>query len=136
MAADKVKMLREAFDKTMKDPEFIADAKRSKLDVDPEDGAHLEKLIREIYTTPKAIVDQVGKKIDLRLVNRFPVRHADHFACHRGQLFQRHDPCHAQYLCIPYGGGLPEDGDQGKAGSGADTNERRFARTGWSTRLR
>ena len=63
MAADKVKMLREAFDKTMKDPEFIADAKRSKLDVDPEDGAHLEKLIREIYTTPKAIVDQVGKLI-------------------------------------------------------------------------
>ena len=53
MPADKLKILREAFDKTRKDPEFIAEAKKSKLDVEPEDGEHLAKLIKEIYATPK-----------------------------------------------------------------------------------
>jgi tripartite-type tricarboxylate transporter receptor subunit TctC len=63
LPADKLKMLRDAFDKTMKDPDFIAEAKKQKLDVDPEDGAHLEKLIKELYGTPKAIVEQVGNLI-------------------------------------------------------------------------
>ena len=63
MPADKLKILREAFDKTMKDPEFIAEAKKSKLDVEPEDGEHLAKLIKEIYATPKEIVEKVGKLI-------------------------------------------------------------------------
>lgn len=63
MPADKAAMLREAFDRTMRDAEFIADAKKQKLDVDPEDGAHLEKLIRQIYATPKATVEKIGKLI-------------------------------------------------------------------------
>ncbi len=63
LPADKLKMLREAFDKTMKDPDFIADAKRQKLDVEPKDGAHLEQLIREIYATPKPIIEKIGKLI-------------------------------------------------------------------------
>jgi len=63
MPADKLKILREAFDKTMKDPEFIAEAKKSKLDVEPEDGEHLAKLIKDIYSTPKDIVEKVGKLI-------------------------------------------------------------------------
>lgn len=56
-------MLRGAFDKTMKDAEFLADAARQKLDVEPEDGAHLEKLIRQIYATPKATIEKIGKLI-------------------------------------------------------------------------
>jgi tripartite-type tricarboxylate transporter receptor subunit TctC len=58
-----VKVLRAAFDATMKDPDFIADAKKLKLDVHPEDGAKLETLIRHIYATPKNIVDQVSALI-------------------------------------------------------------------------
>ena len=63
LPAEKLKMLREAFDKTMKDPDFIADAKRQKLDVEPKDGAHLELLIRDIYATPKPVMDKIGKLI-------------------------------------------------------------------------
>ncbi len=63
LPAEKLKMLREAFDKTMKDPDFIADAKRQKLDVEPKDGAHLEQLIRDIYATPKPVMDKIGKLI-------------------------------------------------------------------------
>lgn len=63
MAPDKVKTLRDAFNATMKDPAFIADAKKQKLDVEPEDGAHLEALVKKIYATPKPIVDKVGELI-------------------------------------------------------------------------
>ena len=60
---DKLKMLRDAFNATMKDPEFLADAKKQKLDVEPEDGEHLEALIKKIYATPKPIVEKVGELI-------------------------------------------------------------------------
>src|SRR5262245_21968313 len=57
---DRLKMLRDAFNATMKDAEFLADAQRSKLDVDPEDGEHLAALIAHIYATPKPIVERIG----------------------------------------------------------------------------
>lgn len=60
---DVLKMLRDAFSATMKDPEFLADAKKLKLDVEPESGEQLEALIRKIYATPKPIVDKVGALI-------------------------------------------------------------------------
>jgi tripartite-type tricarboxylate transporter receptor subunit TctC len=63
MPADKVKMLRDAFNATMKDPAFIADAKKQKLDVEPEDGERLEALVKKIYATPKPVVDKVGELI-------------------------------------------------------------------------
>jgi tripartite-type tricarboxylate transporter receptor subunit TctC len=63
LPADRLKMLRDAFDATMKDTEFLADAKRSKLDVEPEDGEHLAALIKKIYATPKPIIERVGNLI-------------------------------------------------------------------------
>jgi tripartite-type tricarboxylate transporter receptor subunit TctC len=60
---DRLKLLRAAFDATMKDPEFIADVKRSKLELEPEDGAHLAALIARIYATPKPIVERVSSLI-------------------------------------------------------------------------
>jgi tripartite-type tricarboxylate transporter receptor subunit TctC len=63
LPADRLKMLRDAFRDTMKDPDFIADVKKQKLDLEPEDGEHLEALIRKIYATPKPIVDKVGELI-------------------------------------------------------------------------
>jgi tripartite-type tricarboxylate transporter receptor subunit TctC len=59
----KLEMLRKAFDDTMKDPDFKAEAAKQKLDVDPEDGEHLASLIKKIYATPKPIVDKVGALI-------------------------------------------------------------------------
>ena len=63
MAPDRLKMLRDAFSATMKDAEFLADAKKSKLDVEPEDGEHLAALIVKIYATPKPIIERVGNLI-------------------------------------------------------------------------
>ena len=60
---ERLKMLRDAFNATMKDADFIADAKRSKLELEPEDGEHLAALIKKIYATPKPIIDKVTELI-------------------------------------------------------------------------
>lgn len=57
---ERLAMLRKAFDATMKDPEFIADVKRQKLDLDPIDGEKLSALINKVYATPKAVVERVS----------------------------------------------------------------------------
>jgi len=63
LPADRLKMLRDAFDAAMKDVDLVADVKKQKLDLEPEDGAHLQTLIRKIYATPKAVVDKIGELI-------------------------------------------------------------------------
>ena len=59
LAPDRLKMLRDAFKATMTDPAFVAEAQKSKLDLEPEDGEHLAVLIAKIYATPKPIVDKI-----------------------------------------------------------------------------
>jgi tripartite-type tricarboxylate transporter receptor subunit TctC len=60
---ERLKMLRDAFDATMTDPDFLAEAKLRKLTLDPEDGEHLEALIKKTYATPKPIIDRIAKLI-------------------------------------------------------------------------
>jgi len=55
--------LRAAYERYRKDPEFVAEVKRSKFDLDPEDGAHLEALIKKLYATPKAVIERVSRLI-------------------------------------------------------------------------
>jgi len=59
LPSDRLKMLRDAFKATMTDPAFVAEAQKSKLDLEPEDGEHLAVLIAKIYATPKPIVDKI-----------------------------------------------------------------------------
>jgi tripartite-type tricarboxylate transporter receptor subunit TctC len=60
---DRLKLLREAFTATMKDPDFIAEADQRKLTLEPESGEELEALIRKTYATPKPIIERIGKLI-------------------------------------------------------------------------
>jgi tripartite-type tricarboxylate transporter receptor subunit TctC len=53
---ERAKALRDAFDATMKDPAFLADMKRQKLEVRPVTGAQLEQLVRELYSYPADVV--------------------------------------------------------------------------------
>jgi tripartite-type tricarboxylate transporter receptor subunit TctC len=57
---DRLAALRAAFSKTMRDPAFIADAKRLKLEIDEVPGAEVTKIITAAYATPKEIV-QIAK---------------------------------------------------------------------------
>ena len=63
ISAERKAMLRDAFEKTMKDPAFLADAKKLSLDVDPVSGAAVDALIASLYATPKEIVAQAAKAI-------------------------------------------------------------------------
>src|SRR5258707_1114783 len=63
MPPERVTVLREAFMATMKDPEFLADAERQKLDVQPDDGEYLAALIKKIYATPRPILESVTELI-------------------------------------------------------------------------
>ena len=65
--ADRRQALRAAFDRTVKDPEFLADAAKSKLEINPVSGADIDTLIADIYRTPKEVVAEAraateGKK--------------------------------------------------------------------------
>jgi hypothetical protein len=45
--------------KTMQDPEFLADAKARRLDIDPASGEEIQGLVEELYKTPPAIVERM-----------------------------------------------------------------------------
>ena len=60
MSSKTLATLRKAFDETMKDPAFLADAKRQKLDVEPVTGEHLHKIIVGLYDTPKPVIEKIS----------------------------------------------------------------------------
>jgi tripartite-type tricarboxylate transporter receptor subunit TctC len=53
---DRVQILRKAFMDTVKDPELLAEAKKANLDINPEDGATLERNVKEILKLEPALV--------------------------------------------------------------------------------
>ncbi len=55
---DVVATLREAFDRTMVDPEFVQFAEKMRLDLAPVAGAEMERMIGEIYRTSPAAVER------------------------------------------------------------------------------
>lgn len=61
--ADRLKTLRSAFQQALKDPELLAEAKKSRMDVDPVSGEELEKLIREVLDQPPDVLNQVKKML-------------------------------------------------------------------------
>jgi tripartite-type tricarboxylate transporter receptor subunit TctC len=57
--ADRLKIFREAFLKTMKDPELLAEAKRKNFDITPSTGEELEALAKVVMAQPPEIVERV-----------------------------------------------------------------------------
>jgi len=58
--AERVAALRAAFDATMKDPDFLAEAKRLSLEVRPVPGDAVQSLIREVYASPPEVVKRAA----------------------------------------------------------------------------
>lgn len=58
--AERVKIMRDSFDAMMKDPQFLAEAKRLAFDIDPLGGEAMTKLVAEIVAAPKSLTDRVG----------------------------------------------------------------------------
>ena len=58
-----INILRGAFDATMKDPAFLADAEKMKISITPLAGAKVQDLIASLYATPKQFVDRAKTAI-------------------------------------------------------------------------
>lgn len=58
---ERVRLLRAAFDKTMKDSAFLAETNRLGLEVDPLSGEEVENLIRKIFDYPADILQKATR---------------------------------------------------------------------------
>jgi tripartite-type tricarboxylate transporter receptor subunit TctC len=61
--ADRKAALIAAFDATMTDADFLAEAKTLNFDVRPVSAAMIDKILAEIYVTPKDVIDKAAKAI-------------------------------------------------------------------------
>ena len=61
VAADRLKILRDAFRKTMADPSFLTDVKARKLEVDADFGEDLETIAKEAVNQPRDVVERMRK---------------------------------------------------------------------------
>jgi tripartite-type tricarboxylate transporter receptor subunit TctC len=61
--ADRKAALRSAFDKTMKDPEFLAEAAKTDMEISPVSGATLDTFVADLYKTPKDVVAKAAAAI-------------------------------------------------------------------------
>jgi tripartite-type tricarboxylate transporter receptor subunit TctC len=59
--ADRVKILRDAFNATMKDAEFLAELDKRQFDLDPVSGDELEKIVKEVMSQPPDIIARLKK---------------------------------------------------------------------------
>jgi tripartite-type tricarboxylate transporter receptor subunit TctC len=62
--ADRLAALRKAFDETVADPDYLAEAKARGLHIDLVPGAELDDVLRRIYATPKDIVTRVQAAVN------------------------------------------------------------------------
>ena len=58
---ERVRILRESFAKVLQDPELLAEAKKSKMEVEYSSGEELESLIKEVLDQPPEVIAQARK---------------------------------------------------------------------------
>ena len=58
---ERVKILREAYNKALKDPDLMAEVARSRLDMEPITGQEIEALYKDLMEQPAAVVELVKK---------------------------------------------------------------------------
>lgn len=57
-------VLRKAFDETMKDPAFLADARKTMIDINPVSGPEVDAIVAGLYATPKDVVQKAMRAIN------------------------------------------------------------------------
>ena len=58
---DRLKILRDAFDKSVNDPALLATAEKRRLEMDPASGSELESLAKEVMTATADVVQRMEK---------------------------------------------------------------------------
>jgi tripartite-type tricarboxylate transporter receptor subunit TctC len=62
--ADRLAALRTAFDATMKDADFFAEAAKLQMEIEPLTATQIDKLLATAYATPKPIVQQAAQLLE------------------------------------------------------------------------
>ena len=71
VSADRVKILREAYAKSLRDPDLIADVNKSRLDMEPSSGEEIQALYKELMDQPREVVERVKKtRRELKISHR------------------------------------------------------------------
>jgi tripartite-type tricarboxylate transporter receptor subunit TctC len=63
---ERVEAVRRAFDATMKDKDFLADAEKLKIEVDPLTGEQVGELVGKLYATPAEVVNRVRAAMEVK----------------------------------------------------------------------
>lgn len=61
----RIAALRKAFDDAIKDPEFLADAAKSNMEITPQTGEEVERLVRRFTSAPKEVVARARRAIGI-----------------------------------------------------------------------
>jgi tripartite-type tricarboxylate transporter receptor subunit TctC len=64
VAPERVTYMRRAFDATVKDAAYLADADRAKIDVDPITGERVNELVEKAMQTPADVVKRVREALE------------------------------------------------------------------------
>jgi tripartite-type tricarboxylate transporter receptor subunit TctC len=59
--ADRVAILRAAYDKAMKDPDLLTEAKKLRIEITLTPGEELQKMAKEVMTQPPEVIEQIKK---------------------------------------------------------------------------
>jgi tripartite-type tricarboxylate transporter receptor subunit TctC len=62
-SAELVTIMRTAFDNTMRDPQYLADAEKMRIDISPLPGSTVQELIQKLYATPKDVTERAKAAI-------------------------------------------------------------------------
>jgi tripartite-type tricarboxylate transporter receptor subunit TctC len=60
---DRLAALRQAFEELVKDPDFISGAKKLETEVDPLSGAELDRIVAELVSMPREVVEKMNSVI-------------------------------------------------------------------------
>jgi tripartite-type tricarboxylate transporter receptor subunit TctC len=61
---DRVAALRQAFQETLRDPDFVAEAQKMQLEIDPISGQAIAQLLQKAYSVPKGIVQRAAALVE------------------------------------------------------------------------
>jgi tripartite-type tricarboxylate transporter receptor subunit TctC len=62
--ADRVAALRQAFQETLRDPQFVAEAEKMQLEIDPISGEAIARLLQKAYSAPKPVVQRAAALVE------------------------------------------------------------------------
>jgi hypothetical protein len=59
--ADRIRLLREAYAKALRDPDLLAEAKKGNMELDPSTGEEQEAMMKEVINQPAEVIQRLRK---------------------------------------------------------------------------